>query len=692
MIRKTISFCAVLCILLAGCGQPTPTPPPTQPEIVPTAAPTREPQPTSALEPTPQPEPPQGSLGFAWIQLGETNVENGLSLDSGGDADTEVVSVGTPPEEARQTGGGQALPSPDGNTGEDYFMQFFVDDSLIHAGAPTTRVRIEVEYYDQGTDGFRIQYDALSLGPHDDGRFVGTESVDKTDTQRFLTAVFVLPDAYMANRDNGADFRIEDAGDGPEIIRRVTVTLLPPSAIINVDSCGANPWDDAPDSEAIQRCVDQAVSGDTVTFTSGGGREGYQGYLIDKTIFLVATDTAKSDLTFTSTDPNAHAWLLATADLRGFVVRLYSRSRVHNPGEVDDITISHLVLDGGRDARICYGDDMIDDGVNDNWGSWLPECSSGGDPWCSPGTLAMEGFTDWDDATQDYEGHPSAWSTGIRVESVQSLNTECATALAFSGAAGVVRDSTVDVAGDHVHVIGCEATDPDEPLGGWADGITFTGPGHLIANNTILDASDVGIVFFGGKHTIITGNTIQAREGNRGMFAGIAIHPWIFGDVSGLQIIGNRVVNEGDSACGGIHAGINVGTHMWGGGCVERANSSAVGNVDLCTAEPPPPNGTLCTEDRLCTKWAHVAEGETLILAGNDVTGCHINYLIEGVDLEGSLVRGSNRSHSPRMTDWETAKSGCWADGQVETWGPLGRVAHHPSIEGWEDRRIHCER
>jgi hypothetical protein len=43
----------------------------------------------------------------------------------------------------------------------------------------------------------------------------------------------------------------------------------------------------------------------------------------------------------------------------------------------------------------------------------------------------------------------------------------------------------------------------DEGLGGWSDGITFTGPDHVITGNTIRDASDVGIVFFGGHDTVI---------------------------------------------------------------------------------------------------------------------------------------------------------------------------------------------
>jgi len=58
---------------------------------------------------------------------------------------------------------------------------------------------------------------------------------------------------------------------------------------INVDSCGANPWDLKSDSDAIQACIDSASNGDTVTFTSGVKSPGYHGYLINKTIFLVAT-------------------------------------------------------------------------------------------------------------------------------------------------------------------------------------------------------------------------------------------------------------------------------------------------------------------------------------------------------------------------------------------------------------------
>jgi len=254
-----------------------------------------------------------------FIQLGSTNLERGISLDSGGDVDTQVVTVGSPPAQARRTGNGQILPTQDGNQIADYYMQFRVADSAILAGAPTTRVRIEVEYFDQGTDTFGIQYDAVSGGPFGTGQFKSTVTVIKTDTRRFHTAVFALCDAYFANRNNGADFRIDDHADGAETIRRITIIPQSPGpAVINVDACGANPWDTKPDSDAIQACINPACPGDTVTFTSGVGSPGYQGYLIDKTIFLLAT-SAKSSLTFTSANPANHALLKATSGLKASV-------------------------------------------------------------------------------------------------------------------------------------------------------------------------------------------------------------------------------------------------------------------------------------------------------------------------------------------------------------------------------------
>jgi len=656
------------------------------------ATPTTEPDATEA--PFEEPTRAPTEVGETWTQVvyDHGHTADGLLLDTGGDVDTEIVSVGSPPEQALRTGNGEMLSSTDGNRVEDYYMQFRIDDEFIFRGLPTSRVRIEIEYLDEGTDTFGVQYDAISGGPQADGRFKNTGVVVKTGSGEFKIAVFPLCDAYFANRTNGGDFRITDSSDGAEIIRRVTVTLVTPAsgpATIHVDSCGANPFDDQPDSDAIQACIDQACSGDTVLFTSGVKSPDYQRYIIDKTVFLVRT-SAKSDLTFSSTDPDNHALLKASPGLLGFVVRLFARSGVGG-GDIDNITVSHLDLDGNRAERKCYGADRVGNGIDDNWGSWLPECSVFDDAWCSPGTLGMDGQWDDTDPEQDYLSRPGGWSTGLVVRDVTSANTECGTALAFFGAAGVIDSVIIDTAGDHVHGAGCEPTDPDEALFAWSDGITSAGPANLITNSRVMDASDIGIVTFGGRDTVISNNVIVARPGNNGMFAGIAVHPWVYGLLSGFQVVGNQVINEADTTCGGIHAGIDIGAHMWGAGCTSHASPTAVGYTGTCTSLSPPPGWTPCVPGRPCRVWGYIPAGATFTLADNSVTGAQVNFLVEGLDVLGELVISGNVSNSPQLTDWADDQNCTW-DGIVDSWGAIDFAAHDPTIEGWTDQRIYCER
>ena len=168
--------------------------------------------------------------------------------------DTQAVTLGTPAVTARKTGNGTVVAAPDGNTVPDSFMQFRADDSVIFNGAPTTRVRINVEYYDNGTDTFLIEYDGVSGGPFGNGMFLSTGIVKKTNTRQWRTASFLVCNAYFGNRDNGADFRLGDNGDGAEIIRSVVVGLEPSgAATLNVDSWGANPWDALPTATPSRR-------------------------------------------------------------------------------------------------------------------------------------------------------------------------------------------------------------------------------------------------------------------------------------------------------------------------------------------------------------------------------------------------------------------------------------------------------
>ena len=151
---------------------------------------------------------------------------SGLILDHGGDVDVKLVLLGRTDEKVFVTGNGEVIPAVDGNTDPDCAMRFDVDDELIFAGKPTPNVKIEIEYLDNGTDTFNVQYDSF-YGERSDGNiFTDSEIVTKTGSGEFKTAKIILDDAFFANRQYGGDFRIWDRSDGAETIRRVKVTLL----------------------------------------------------------------------------------------------------------------------------------------------------------------------------------------------------------------------------------------------------------------------------------------------------------------------------------------------------------------------------------------------------------------------------------------------------------------------------------
>jgi parallel beta-helix repeat protein len=299
----------------------------------------------------------------------------------------------------------------------------------------------------------------------------------------------------------------------------------------------------------------------------------------------------------------------------------------------------------------------------------------------------MDGAVDTHDVNQDYQGNPAQWTTGMVVHDLVDSQAECGSALAFGGAGGTIHNVTIDTAGDHVHAPGCSYTDNDGDQTGWSDGITLFGTSQSVTNNTIINPSDVGIVYFGGKDTLIADNTVRVTSGNYGAFAGIALHPWSLGDVSGVRIIGNQVISEGDTRCGGVHAGINLGPQMWGGACVSYATGAAFGNSGSCLNEPSQSNVAACTTGN-CQLWAYVPVNAALTLKDNTVTGAQINYLVEGLYAAGQFIDENNTSQTPRVSDWQASKSGC----NGITWGAFDKVAHHPSLPGYKDLRIHCER
>jgi len=662
---KWISIC--ICILYVGVLTTCQSESVQETRLIPTEQPTTIAIKTPIHKPSPTIKEIELSEPLAVsISLGEQNIENGITQDSSGDVDTIVVEING--VAARQSGNAIALKSSDGNSVPDSYFQFNVDDEKMYAGLPTGHILVELDYLDDGLDTFSLEYDAKP-DQGSNNLFTRGGLVVKTNSGEFRTATFNLCDAYFANRNNSADFRISDDGNGAEIIREVRVISLGTSqGIIMVDDYGANPIDDQPDSDAIQLALDSSCSGDTIVFTSGVNTHGYQGYLVDKTLFLTGI-SAKHDLTFTSSNPEDHALLRATEDLKGYVVRLYARSRFSSYQNISNIDFGYIDIHGGRDVRVCMGIDQIQNGVDDNWGSWLPECEAFDEPWCSPGNLAFDGAYNH-----------------VVVHDLVSQQGECGSGLSFNGENGIIQNVTIDTVGDHVHAFGCANTDNDGDYGGWSDGMTLEGRNLLVTNNTVINPSDIGIVSFGATDTIISNNFVKITPGNYGAFGGISVSPFIYGDASGNQIIGNTIINEGDSDCGGMHVGIYIGMHMWNGGCTNDALESYWGNP-TCSTDPNPEDVGPC-ESNTCQLWAVHPEGETFIMKDNSVTGAHINYLVQGFLIEGEFIDENNISLEPRRSDWNAARYGC----NGVYWVPLDKVAHNLTLPGYTDLVIHCER
>ncbi len=228
--QKHLKILAAVMFLIAlpGCGGSVSSPlddhqvpdTPTPGQSSPTASPTQD-LPTA----TPTEAPPAWGDSVTWA-ASDPSAESGLELSQGGDSDLEAVQVGG--HAAYRTGNRLILPSLDENYIPDSYMQFRLDDSFLFGGNPTPHVRLDVEYLDLGTDTFFIEYDGELGGPFNDGRFTETSYQTKSNSGEVRTAIFVMHDAHFANRDNGGDFRINDASDGAETILRVTITRFLP--------------------------------------------------------------------------------------------------------------------------------------------------------------------------------------------------------------------------------------------------------------------------------------------------------------------------------------------------------------------------------------------------------------------------------------------------------------------------------
>ncbi|GAA5196417.1 hypothetical protein [Microbacterium jejuense] len=85
---------------------------------------------------------------------------------------------------------------------DPYVRYVYVDvaDAAIPTGA--TRAIVRVSYFDAGTAGFDIHYDAKA------GPWTGSRNQQLTDTGTWKTTAFELTNINFKNRSNGADFRL----------------------------------------------------------------------------------------------------------------------------------------------------------------------------------------------------------------------------------------------------------------------------------------------------------------------------------------------------------------------------------------------------------------------------------------------------------------------------------------------------
>jgi formylglycine-generating enzyme required for sulfatase activity len=138
-----------------------------------------------------------------WADLGTENEEHGLAqVEDSGDGITAPAETGG--KEARVT-------MPNGSRGR--YIYFYVDNDFLFS--QQARIRITVEYYDQGDFDFALHYDSM------EDCFKAIDPILLENSGQWKTATFDLPDARFGGcQHNQFDFRI-GAPDRDLYINRV---------------------------------------------------------------------------------------------------------------------------------------------------------------------------------------------------------------------------------------------------------------------------------------------------------------------------------------------------------------------------------------------------------------------------------------------------------------------------------------
>jgi hypothetical protein len=309
-----------------------------------------------------------GLSGFAQnvsITLGPTNVENGLFLkEPDGGATTAVTAGGSP---ARST------TPPAGKTGQ--FMSFATDPAFANNGS-VSNLWVTVEYFDQGKDAFRLEYDSQ---PDPDNVNLDTDPfavsngginnglIYKYDTKQWLSFTFVLNNVYFGKRQPGeADFRIDDwtidntgtpvDGEGPEIIRKVTVSKQEPTAFhikyastpIKIDGVLDDPvW------QSAQPFLLNRASQDVIRPSAWTGTNDYSSVarFAWDTNYLYASFDTTDDIIRVSLDDPSQAW-------NGDGAEIFFGFNQSNPARTTYIpaTDFHIMMSAGPNPTVEIAD------------------------------------------------------------------------------------------------------------------------------------------------------------------------------------------------------------------------------------------------------------------------------------------------------------------------------------------------
>jgi hypothetical protein len=260
---------------------------------------------------------------------------------------------------------------------------------------------------------------------------------------------------------------------------------------------------------AVQQCIDEAPVGAIVEVPPGQ-------YVLDRQLRIgkpltLRTAGIASPFPVCRADPDRCAVFVAAPDLsaeNGFV-RLESTS---------DVTLSHVVLDGNREARLA-----------------------------SPAAQACQ-------EGRNRGGFNATALDCVRcaLHDVVSRRALCGTAFEWTGAFAAIRHSTFADNGDGSSRLM------------WADGLTaLYVPDSVVTDNLFADNSDIGLIVGHGARALIARNRVVQQRQHA--FAGLMLDNFNSSDRRVRGDFRRAVITANTIECGTYQCGfgIQLGPHPW---------------------------------------------------------------------------------------------------------------------------------